>query len=146
MAKTVQNKRMLYVGGLEETVKEEALHAAFVPFGEIAEVQIPKNWEKGENRGFGFVQYEEEEDALAALENMDGSELFGRVLKVNLARPMKHKLGSGKAVWTAEEWFQQMNAGEERDHEGGGDDGDGSGDAAWAPPGPDSLQPAPAAS
>ena len=38
---------------------------------------------------------------------MDGSELFGRVLRVNVARAMSHKLGSSKAVWSADSWFQE---------------------------------------
>ena len=48
------------------------------------------------NRGFGFVQYFVDEDAAAALDNMDGSELEGRVLRVNIAKPMRHKLGAAK--------------------------------------------------
>mmetsp|Transcript_9610 Transcript_9610/g.14451 ORF Transcript_9610/g.14451 Transcript_9610/m.14451 type:complete len:93 (+) Transcript_9610:252-530(+) len=43
----------------------------------------------------------------------DGSELEGRVLRVNRAKPLKHKLGSMKAVWNADDWFQNMPAGDE---------------------------------
>ena len=57
------------------------------------------------NRGFGFVDFEEEEDAADALENMDGAELFGKVLRCNIAKPTS-KLQAGKAVWSAEEWIQ----------------------------------------
>lgn len=41
MAKEAQPKRNVYVGGLEEQVNEEILHAAFVPFGDIVEVSLP---------------------------------------------------------------------------------------------------------
>lgn len=46
-----------------------------------------------------------EEDAAAALDNMDGAELYGKVLRCNIAKAMP-KLPPGKAVWSAEEWIQ----------------------------------------
>jgi peptidyl-prolyl isomerase E (cyclophilin E) len=39
-----KNKKMIYVGGLDATVNEEVLHAAFIPFGDIKEVSIPKDY------------------------------------------------------------------------------------------------------
>jgi peptidyl-prolyl isomerase E (cyclophilin E) len=56
-------------------------------------------------RGFGFVEYENEEDCADAIENMEGAELFGRVLRCNIAKPMT-KAPSGKAVWSADDWIQ----------------------------------------
>jgi len=56
-------------------VTEELLHAAFIPYGNIQEVQIPRDFKENTNRGFGFVQFYSEEDAAAAMDNMDGSEL-----------------------------------------------------------------------
>ena len=50
------------------------------------------------HRGFGFITFEEREDAKAAIENMNNSELYGRVLRVNIAKPQRAKAeGSGKA-------------------------------------------------
>ena len=46
------------------------LHAAFIPFGPIKDVDIPQDHQTQKNRGFGFVQYEERDDAAAALDNM----------------------------------------------------------------------------
>ena len=108
-----QDKRVLYVGGLSEEATEETLHAAFVPFGDVKEVNIPRDFAgqtNDANRGFAFVTFELENDAAEALYNMDGSELFGRVLRVNVARAMSHKLGSSKAVWSADSWFQESLA------------------------------------
>ncbi|CAM9694887.1 unnamed protein product [Discosporangium mesarthrocarpum] len=105
-SKEPKKKTNVYVGGLEESVNEEVLHAAFVPFGDIVEVNIPKDHVANTHRGFGFIEYEVEEDALAAVDNMDGSELYGKVLRVNTARPMKHKLGASTAVWSADDWFK----------------------------------------
>ena len=64
-------------------------------------------------RGFGFVEYDLDEDAAAAIDNMDGSELYGKVLRCNIARTLP-KLAHGKAIWSAEEWMQNsLNDGEE---------------------------------
>jgi hypothetical protein len=61
------------IGGLDETVDEAILHAAFIPFGEIKEVQIPKDNATQKNRGFGFVDFEEVADAAAAMDNMNSA-------------------------------------------------------------------------
>lgn len=94
---------VLYVGGLDEQVTEATLHGAFVPFGNLVQVLIPRDHEKAAtHRGFGFVEFEDEEDAQHAIDNMNDSELFGRVIKVNRARPNAMKSG---AVWhDADRW------------------------------------------
>ena len=66
-------KRTLYVGGLDDKVDIAILTAAFLPFGEIKDVQIPLDHATQTVRGFGFVQFEEIEDAMAAVDNMHGS-------------------------------------------------------------------------
>ena len=98
-----QNKKLLYVGGLAEEVDEKMLHAAFIPFGDIIgsflywlffyqfalDITIPLDFETEAHRGFAFVEFEDVADAAAAMDNMDEAELFGRTLKVNIARPIK---------------------------------------------------------
>ncbi|KAJ1460398.1 hypothetical protein M885DRAFT_509348 [Pelagophyceae sp. CCMP2097] len=106
------NKKLLYVGGLADEVVEETLHAAFVPFGDLKEVNLPKDHAKNAHRGFAFIEFDDEFDADEARYNMDGAELFGRVLRVNVAKAMGHKLGSNKAVWSADDWFQSLPDGE----------------------------------
>ncbi|KAJ1817681.1 hypothetical protein LPJ75_001654 [Coemansia sp. RSA 2598] len=82
------NKRMLFVSGLDPEVTEETLHAAFIPFGEIIQVTLPPDpSSSNRHRGFGFVEFEEPEDALAAIDNMHDNELFGRTIAVRRARP-----------------------------------------------------------
>ncbi|XP_013786126.1 peptidyl-prolyl cis-trans isomerase E-like, partial [Limulus polyphemus] len=104
-------KRIVYVGGLAEEVDEKVLHAAFIPFGDIVDIQIPLDYETQKHRGFAFVEFELAEDAAAAIDNMNDSELFGRTVRVNLAKPMKIKEGSTRAVWADDTWLKQ-HAGE----------------------------------
>ena len=105
--------RTLYVQGLQqEKITEELLKAAFITFGEIKSVSIPRDFDEdgagadssrnGQAimRGYGFVEFELEEDMQAALDNMDGAELFGRTIHCANARPMKEH--TDKAVWGGE--------------------------------------------
>ena len=84
---------------------ERILADAFLPFGEIADVTIPKPELPSStepHRGFGYIEFELPADAKEAMENMDQSELFGRVLKVAAAKPQKESnegLGSKTAIW-----------------------------------------------
>ena len=106
-------KTTLYVGGLEETVNEAVLHAAFLPFGDVKDVNIPLDHTAGTHRGFGFVEYLDKDDAAAAVDNMHNAELYGRVLRVNFAQPMKIKGGdkgwSHQAVWAdTDSWLDRQ--------------------------------------
>uniref|UniRef100_A0A069DR37 Peptidyl-prolyl cis-trans isomerase E n=1 Tax=Panstrongylus megistus TaxID=65343 RepID=A0A069DR37_9HEMI len=104
-------KRTIYVGGLADEVDEEVLRSAFLAFGEIVDIQIPLDYQTEKHRGFAFIEYEFAEDAAAAIDNMNDSELFGRTVRVNLAKPQKIKEGSTRAVWSEDVWLQQ-HAGE----------------------------------
>ncbi|XP_071837054.1 peptidyl-prolyl cis-trans isomerase E-like [Apostichopus japonicus] len=103
------SKRIVYVGGLTEEVEEKTLHAAFIPFGDILDIQIPLDYETEQHRGFAFVEFELAADAAAAIDNMNDSELFGRTIRVNLAKPMKIKEGANKAVWADDNWLQKYS-------------------------------------
>ncbi|KAG9722863.1 peptidyl prolyl cis-trans isomerase cyclophilin, partial [Aureobasidium melanogenum] len=101
-------KATVYVGGLTSAVDSHTLHNAFIPFGPIVNISLPKpelpsNPEP--HRGFGYVEFESPQDAQEAIDNMDQSELFGRVIKVNLAKEQKAEgegLGSKTAIWEQE--------------------------------------------
>ncbi|KAB0796227.1 hypothetical protein PPYR_10288 [Photinus pyralis] len=105
------NKRTIYVGGLAEEVDEKILNAAFIPFGDVVDIQIPLDYETEKHRGFAFIEFECAEDAAAAIDNMNDSELFGRTIRVNLAKPQRIKEGSTRPVWAEDTWLQQ-HAGE----------------------------------
>lgn len=98
-------KSTIFIGGLDNAVNISTLHAAFVPFGEIVDISLPKPEQPSStdpHRGFGYVEFETVLDAKEAIDNMDQSELFGRIIKVAAAKPQKEQnegLGSKTAVW-----------------------------------------------
>ena len=109
----VNDKRTLYVGGLDESVTEATVRAAFVPFGELTDVNLPMDAKaSGKHKGFAFVQFDDKDDAAEAIDNMNNAELFGRVLRVNLAKPDAIK-GGHRPVWEAraDDFFKE-NGGE----------------------------------
>jgi RNA recognition motif-containing protein len=81
----------LYVGNLDYNLDESQLQRYFEQYGEVASVKIITDKETGESKGFGFVEMADKEGGKKALERMNGSEVNGRRIKVNLARPSKNK-------------------------------------------------------
>lgn len=82
----------LFVGGLSWNTNDEGLRQAFASFGEIIEAKVIMDRETGRSRGFGFVTFSDESGAKSALE-MDGKNLDGRVLRVDLARDQQDRGG-----------------------------------------------------
>uniref|UniRef100_A0A0G4HG59 RRM domain-containing protein n=1 Tax=Chromera velia CCMP2878 TaxID=1169474 RepID=A0A0G4HG59_9ALVE len=99
--------RTLYVGGLEESVTPDLLRSAFIVFGEIRTVELPIDPKTGKHRGFGFVEFEETDDAEHAIDNMHESEILGRVLTVNLARGSAKSFRSKRPVWADDFFYRQ---------------------------------------
>ncbi|KAJ2541626.1 hypothetical protein EV175_006130 [Coemansia sp. RSA 1933] len=101
------NKCMVFVSGLDAEVSEETLHAAFIPFGEIVQITLPPDASSSNrHRGIGFVEFSEEEDAAAAIDNMDGAELFGRTITVRTAKGGTGS-GAGGRIFSQESWLEK---------------------------------------
>ncbi|KAM0719608.1 hypothetical protein Q7P37_003738 [Cladosporium fusiforme] len=119
MTDSTRDKATVFIGGLDSQVTAETLHDAFIPFGEIADISLPKPELKSSqdpHRGFGYVEFSLAEDAREAIDNMDQAELYGRVIKVNQAKPQKQageKLGSKTAIWEQEGYAAKHNVSEE---------------------------------
>lgn len=77
----------IYVGNLSYKISDQDLQEVFEEFGDVISAKVIKDRETGRSKGFAFVEMENEEDAQAAIEELDGSEIDGRVVKVNKARP-----------------------------------------------------------
>ncbi|KAF9075271.1 RNA-binding domain-containing protein [Rhodocollybia butyracea] len=115
MEEGTKSKKTVFVGGIGDDVDEALIFEHFATFGDVIEVQLPSaatnphQQTEAKHRGFAFVTYGSAADAQDAIDNMDLNELRGRVIKVNLARPMKTpmQLGGNRAVWESEEWLKQ---------------------------------------
>lgn len=77
----------LYVGNLNYQTQEEDLRSLFAQYGDITSLNIVLDRDTGRSRGFGFVEYADDEQARAAESALNGAELDGRNLRVNEARP-----------------------------------------------------------
>jgi len=85
----------IYVGNLSKDSRNEDLESAFSAYGAVESVNIITDRYSGESRGFGFVEMPNEEEARAAIEGLNESDLQGRNLNVNEARPKEKRGGGG---------------------------------------------------
>ena len=86
----------IYVGNLSFEVTDEDLRQAFEEFGAVESAAVVMDKYSGRSRGFGFVEMATSDEANAAISGLDGSDLKGRNLKVNEARPREERSGGGR--------------------------------------------------
>ncbi len=85
----------IYVGGLPYSTTEAQLNELFAAHGTIESVKIITDKFTGQSRGFGFVEMATSEEANAAIQALNGTQLEGRTLTVNEARPQESRPGRG---------------------------------------------------
>ena len=85
----------LYVGNLSFKTTEDELRAAFGQFGNVTDLYVAMDKMTGRPRGFAFITMGTVEEAKAATEKMNGTDLGGRQLTVNEARPKEERSGGG---------------------------------------------------
>ena len=81
----------LFIGNLEYTVTSDDLRAAFSEVGTVSDAVVITDKMSGRSRGFGFVEMSSEDEAKAAIEKLNGSDLKGRKINVNEARPQENR-------------------------------------------------------
>lgn len=81
----------LYVGNISYNTNDNGLRDAFAKFGAVVSAQVLMDRDTGRSRGFGFVEMENENDAQSAINGLNGQELDGRALTVNVARPREDR-------------------------------------------------------
>ena len=106
----------LFVGNVSFDVTENDLQDAFAAHGTVVEANLMTDRMTGKPRGFAFVTMSTEEEAQKAIQAMNGSDLGGRALTVNLARPREERSGGGGGGG---------GRGPRRDYGGGGGGGRG---------------------
>ena len=107
----------IYVGNLPWTTTNEELADMFAQFGQVTKAQIITDRDTGRSRGFGFVEMATEAEAQRAIDAMHNSDMNGRPLTVNIAKPRESGGGGG--------------AGGRRGGGGGGYGGGGSGGGGY---------------
>lgn len=76
----------LFVGNLPFSTSSSELEELFGRFGAVSRAQVITDRDTGRSRGFGFVEMDSDDEAQQAIEALDGSDIDGRQIKVNVAR------------------------------------------------------------
>ena len=85
----------LFVGNLSFNTTENDLQDAFAAYGTVVEANLMMDRATGRPRGFGFVTMSTPEEAQKAIDGLNGKEVDGRALTVNVARPREERPGGG---------------------------------------------------
>ncbi len=89
------NSNKLYVGGLPYSVTEDRLEELFAEHGTVESARVITDKFTGRSRGFGFVEMSSQEEAQTAIDKLNGTDLEGRSLTVNEAKPREPRSGGG---------------------------------------------------
>ncbi len=79
----------LYVGNLPFSTNSDDLEQLFAEYGAVSSAQVIMDRDTGRSRGFGFVEMDDDAEARAAIEAVDGTDVGGRNIKVNEAKPRR---------------------------------------------------------
>ncbi len=85
----------LFVGNLSFNATENTLNDAFAAFGTVTETNLMMDRETGRPRGFGFITMSSADEAQKAIAGMNGKEMDGRALTVNVAKPREERAPGG---------------------------------------------------
>lgn len=85
----------IYVGGLPYAATEQQLSDLFAAHGAVESARVITDKFTGQSRGFGFVEMSSAEEAQAAINALNGTQMDGRTLTVNEARPQEPRTGGG---------------------------------------------------
>ncbi len=81
----------IYVGNLSYKMGDEDLGKLFSTYGTVSEAKIVFDRETGRSKGFGFVEMPNQAEGDEAIKQLDGKEVDGRNIKVNVAKPKEEK-------------------------------------------------------
>jgi cold-inducible RNA-binding protein len=95
MRKGISMGKKLYVGNLAFQTTSQDLKELFAQAGTVESASIIEDRDTGQSKGFAFVEMSTDEEAKAAIEQFNGKEVAGRMLKVNEARPRENRSGGG---------------------------------------------------
>jgi len=97
------NKK-LYVGGLPYSITDEQLNELFAAHGTVESAKVITDRYTDRSRGFGFVEMSTPEECQAAIDSLNGTELEGRSLTVNMSRPREDRPRGGGGGGSRNRW------------------------------------------
>jgi len=98
------NSNKLYVGGLPYEVTDDRLQELFSAHGTVESARVITDRMTGRSRGFGFVEMSSQEEAQQAIDKLNGTDLEGRSLTVNEAKPKEQRSGGGGGGGGRDRW------------------------------------------
>ena len=81
----------LFVGGLPFATTDDELRELFAAHGTVASATVVKDRDNGRSRGYGFVEFEDDDEGKAAEKALNGTEVGGRTISVDMARPKEER-------------------------------------------------------
>lgn len=109
--------KRLFVGGLPYSVTSQQLNEMFAPFGTIVSSNVITDKFTGNSKGFGFVEFEDDKAADEAIKKLSDTEVGGRKITVNVARPLEER---GPRNFDNNRRGGSFDRGDRRDSRGGG--------------------------
>lgn len=94
----------IYVGNLAYSVTEDELRTAFSQFGDVSRANVITDKYSGQSKGFGFVEMSDKAAAEEAIAALNGSDLNGRSIKVNEAKPREPRPAGGGGGGGGNRW------------------------------------------
>lgn len=91
--------KKLFVGNLSWNTTDDSLYEAFAAFGDVQEAKVITERDTGRSRGFGFVTFGDDEAAETAMSALNGTELDGRPLRVDVAQERRRESYGGGDRW-----------------------------------------------
>lgn len=85
----------LFIGSLAYATTDDTLKAHFQQIGPVASARVITDRDSGRSKGFGFVEFENDDDNQKAVDQLNGKELDGREINVSLARPKEDRPSNG---------------------------------------------------
>jgi len=98
------NSNKLYVGGLPYEITDDRLQELFSAHGTVESARVITDRMTGRSRGFGFVEMSSQEEAQQAIDKLNGTDLEGRSLTVNEAKPKEQRSGGGGGGGGRDRW------------------------------------------
>jgi len=89
----------LYIGNLPYSVNQQTLQDTFSKCGTVESVNVIMDRQTGQSKGFGFVEMSSNAEAQKAIQEINGSTIDGREVKVNEAKPQEKRSGGGRKHW-----------------------------------------------